>query len=158
MNAALDVLLKDFVSVEWGASLDLIESATGPHVYAIVVESEGHWFPLYVGQTQRLLLRIGDYRQGYFSAATDFRVGEAIVYLIQEKKCQVHFFYRQSTAHQADEKQLIRELLLAGFPLLNFLGGYDFRNANKDVERAFIHRFCDMVLRERWIAARPQIS
>jgi hypothetical protein len=126
MNPGLDSLLKDFMSVEWSACSRSITSGAGTHVYALVVEHESMRFPLYVGQTGRLLGRVGDYQAAQFGAPTDFRVGEAIRYF-GEKKCRVVFLYRPSESHLKDEKLLIRELLLSGYTLLNFLGAFDYR-------------------------------
>ena len=111
-----------------------------------MVSKDNQRFPLYVGQTTRLGGRVGDYIAAQFQAPTDFRVGEAIKHLRNEKHWHVEFLYRQSEAHVQDEKVLIRELLLAGYTLLNFLSSFDYRTATIAEERALVHRFCDMAL------------
>jgi hypothetical protein len=145
-TAPLGSLLNGFVSTEWGACLEAAPTYSGNHVYAIIVTADNSQFPLYVGQTGRLCGRIGDYTTAQFHAPTDFRVGEAIKYLRVQKPCRVDFFYRPSEAHLQDEKGLIREFLLAGYTLLNFLAAFDYKTANRDEERSLVHRFCDMAL------------
>lgn len=145
-SVTLDSLLDGFLSTEWGACLETAPTDLGSHVYAIVVTTQNGRFPLYVGQTGRLGARIGDYATAQFHAATDFRVGEAVKYLRTEKTCRVDFFYRPSEAQMQDEKVLIREFLLAGFTLLNFLAAFDYKTANRDEEQSFVHRFCEMAL------------
>jgi len=142
----LGSLLNGFVSTEWGACLEAAPADSGTHVYVIVVTADNGQFPLYVGQTGRLCGRIGDYTTAQFHAPTDFRVGEAIKYLLTQKPCRVDFFYRPSEAHLQDEKVLIREFLLAGYTLLNFLAAFDYKTANRDEERLLVHRFCEMAL------------
>ncbi|WP_263359655.1 hypothetical protein [Acidicapsa ligni] len=108
--------------------------------------------PLYVGQTRRLLGRVGDYHSAQFYAPTDFCVGEAIKYLRGEKQCRIDFLYRSSESHRKDEKVLIRELLLAGCTLLNVLSSFDYKSAEKSDERLLVHRFFDMALDRARIA------
>ncbi len=148
MNAGLESLFKDFVTVNWTTCGKSLPSEPGTHVYALIIEVGTQTFPLYVGQTGRLLGRIGDYQTAQFAAPTDFRVGEAIKYLTLDKGCTVDFLYRPSTSHLKDEKLLIRELLLSGYTLLNFLGAFDYKGANAADERRVVHRFCDMALRQ----------
>jgi hypothetical protein len=145
-TVTLGSLLNDFVSTGWDACLEAAPADSGTHVYAIIVTGDNSPFPLYVGQTGRLCGRIGDYTMAEFHAPTDFRVGEAIKYLRTQKMCRVDFFYRPSEAHLQDEKVLIREFLLAGYTLLNFLAAFDYKTANRDEERSLVHRFCDMAL------------
>ncbi len=44
------------------------------------------------------------------------------------------------------ERRIIRELIVAGFPLLNSLGSYSYQTADRDEDSHFIRRFCDMAL------------
>jgi hypothetical protein len=146
MKAALDALLKDFKSVTWDACSTSIPGGPGTHVYVMVVRTDDGVFPLYVGLTSRLLGRVGDYQAAQFQAPTDFRVGEAITYLAVEKKCQLDFLFRESATARKDEKLLVRELLLCGYPLLSFLGSFDYKDTTETEERKVVHRFCDMAL------------
>lgn len=152
MNADLETLFKDFVSVPWDGCEQSIASSPGTTVYALIVGKGSQRFPLYVGQTGRLLGRVGDYQTAQFAAPTDFRVGEAIKYLPAEKGCIVDFLYKPSASHLKDEKLLIRELLLSGYVLLNFLGAFDYKWANAADQRKVVHRFCDMALLHTGIA------
>jgi|SRR5665213_2235856 len=145
-SVPLGSLLNGFVPTEWSACLEAAPADSGTYIYVIIVTANNGQFPLYVGQTCRLCGRIGDYVTAQFHAPTDFRVGEAIKYLRTQKSCRVDFFYRPSEAHLQDEKDLIREFLLAGYTLLNFLAAFDYKTANRDEERSLVHRFCDMAL------------
>ncbi len=145
MNPEWETLLRDFIAVQWSACAKALSNVAGRHVYALVVEANGRRFPLYIGQTRRLLGRVGDYQVAQFQAPTDFRVGEAIRYF-SDRKHSVTFMYKQTEFHLKDEKALIRELLLNGCMLLNFLGSFDYNNASVEDERKLVHRFCEMAL------------
>jgi hypothetical protein len=138
--------LNDFTSEEWITCSASPKDVPGNHVYVLVVENSGQSIPLYVGQTSRLAGRIGDYVAAPWSASTDFRVGEAIKYL-RDKGCTLHFHYKVSSEHTKAEKDMIRDLLLSGHLLLNFLGGYDYTTAKKEDERKIVHLFCDTILK-----------
>jgi hypothetical protein len=151
MTAALDALLKEFTSVAWDSCSSLVPGSAGPHLYVLIVRTDSGFFPLYVGQTGRLLGRVGDYQAAQFQAPTDFRVGEAISYLAVERNRRLDFLFRQSTSPRQEEKRLIRELLLCGYTLLNFLGGFDYHDTNAADERKHVHRFCEMALNQERI-------
>jgi hypothetical protein len=142
----LDALLSGFVTVGWSSCLEAIPSEAGTHIYVLLVRVGDDAIPLYVGQTCRLAGRIGDYQTAQFQAPTDFRVGEAVRYLTGPKGCQVDLLYRTSASRRKDEKLLIRELLLSGYTLLNFLGAFDYNETSAVAEREIVHRFCDMML------------
>jgi len=146
MNTDLESLFDTFESVDWGSCHSSIPNGSGTHIYALIVGTGTQRFPLYVGQTRQLLGRVGDYQAASFHAPTDFRVGDAIRYLTVERHCNMDFLYRPSASHLKDEKLLIRELLLSGYPLLNFLGAFDYRVTNAADERKIIHKFCEMAL------------
>jgi hypothetical protein len=163
MSDALKSLLKDFISVEWSACPNVLAAGSATHVYALIADTGSECFPLYVGQTRRLLGRVGDYEAAQFKAPTDFRVGRAIQYLTAKKKCRVDFRYRPSASHLKDEKLLIRELLLSGYILLNFLGAFDYNDTIEENELVLVHRFCDMAIlhaqiTQRWGYPEPSLS
>jgi hypothetical protein len=99
--------------------------------------------PFYVGQTNRLLGRMNDYRLANFTACTDFCVGEAIKYL-RSKNYQIKVRYNPSPDPPRQEKTIIRRLLVAGVWLVNALPRYEYQTGSESDERLLIQRFCDM--------------
>lgn len=83
---------------------------------------------------------------GQFSAATDFKVGEAIEY-IKQKGYGVTVFYNASDEIEKEEKRLIYELGMR-FKLLNDLRGYNYLTAREDEERKKIQDFVDQILKD----------
>jgi hypothetical protein len=101
--------------------------------------------PFYAGQTCRLKERMEDYAGCSFQACTDFRVGSAAKYLA---KCgfEVTVRYRKADKPRIAEKALIRDLVLAGYRLLNSLPAFDYSASRVNEELAHVHRFCDMLI------------
>ena len=89
-----------------------------------------------------------DYCGALFAACTDFRVGEAVKYLKNEKSLRIVVRYRSSEFPRKDEDSIIRELQLSGVRLLNDLISYDYRTANCEEERAAVKKFCDILFSE----------
>ena len=118
----------------------------GDCVYVFFWAGGGATQPFYVGQTKRLANRMDDYLDPSFYAATDFKVGEAANYLRHAKGLRIFVRHTRSQDSLKDEKEVIRELQLAGVRLLNDFVGYDYHKADKRQERADIHRFCDVLL------------
>jgi hypothetical protein len=127
-----------------------VVSFPGPpdgYLYVLFWNAGDTEVPFYVGQTNRLSGRIKDYCSAQFSACTDFRVGEAARYFIGTKRWRVVVKYRPSTDARQDEYNLIRELQLSGFRLLNDLLSYDYRVANVDSERSAVQTFCEVMIK-----------
>jgi len=99
--------------------------------------------PFYVGQTNRLLGRMNDYRLANFTACTHFCVGEAIRYL-RSKHYQIRVRYNPSPDPPRQEKAIIRRLLVCGVWLVNCLPRYEYRTATETDERLIVQRFCEM--------------
>jgi hypothetical protein len=116
------------------------------YVYVFCWIRDGVESAFYVGQTKRLAGRMNDYRLAQFAACTDFRVGEAVRYLRDTKKCRIVVRYKVSTDIRKDEYSVIRELHLSGVRLLNDFSSYDYRMANETEERAAVQGFCDVIL------------
>ena len=100
-----------------------------------------------MGETASLVRRFGDYEYRDFYAATDFKVGEAIRFFC-DLGHKVRFGYRKSDHRAVEEKRIIRELIVAGFRLLNSLPGYAYETADREDERDIVKRFCEMLLRQ----------
>ena len=90
---------------------------------------------------------MGDYGARSFSAATDFKVGEAIT-VFEEAGYSVEVFYRLTSNSIFDEKELIREVQFTGYHILNELSGYSYLLGDKDAERGNVNRFSQMLIRE----------
>ena len=90
-----------------------------------------------------------DYCAASFAACTDFRVGEAIRYF-RMKECAITLLYKASCNPKSDERELIRELQVTpGVLLLNGLAAYDYRNSSAETERAYIQRFCNLLISKK---------
>jgi hypothetical protein len=101
--------------------------------------------PFYVGETESFVGRMTDYLRAGFGAATDFEVGEAIRYLVQNG-IRVRVGYQEHPDRQGARKaesELIVHLRREGVPLLNDVKGYDYRAAIEADERSRVHQFCD---------------
>lgn len=86
-----------------------------------------------------------DYCKAHFKASTDFRVGEAICYLRQHYRIVLK--YKPTGEPKLQERTIIRDLHLSGALLLNDLGGYNYRTAERDEQREIIRRFCDVLVK-----------
>jgi len=100
-------------------------------VYVFCWKTDKGPVPFYVGESGRLAKRIcDDYRTKYFTAPTDFCVGEAAAHLIS-KGHQLVVFYRASSDRRPDrrkeERALIRSLQLEGRRLLNCFPRYCYQ-------------------------------
>lgn len=102
--------------------------------------------PFYIGESSRNVGRIGDYLSARFTAATDFKVGEAIRYL-QFEGYEVEIKFKDSSDRKAEEKALIINLRKS-YILLNDLNGYDYRTANESEERSRIRAFIDKIINQ----------
>ncbi len=118
----------------------------GDIVYIIGVIHKSKFFPFYIGQSSRNIGRFGDYVSAKFSASTDFKVGEAVRYLMK-KNYEVSIKYKESENKTMEESQLISNYK-EKFPLLNDLKGYDYRKSDEEDERNKIHNFIDDYIRK----------
>lgn len=114
----------------------------------VIVDSNEKIIPFYVGESSRNIGRIGDYVSAKFSASTDFKVGEAIKYLLQ-KKIKIKFLFKESENRKSEEKRLIEEYenflteKYGDLKLLNHFDGYNYKNAEENKERQKIREFVD---------------
>jgi hypothetical protein len=110
-------------------------------VYVIGVSTDSDFHPFYVGQSSRNIGRFGDYISAKFSAATDFKVGQAIEFLTNNG-FKVEFKYRSTLDRLMEEKELINSIN----PILNTIKGYDYKNSDYTVELRNIQEFL-----QKWI-------
>lgn len=150
-----ELLLREvgkFAQVDWataatGVPATVDTNARLTYVYVLVAEKDGMRVPFYIGQTTRLAGRVKDYKYGGFKAATDFRVNRAIQFFEEKPhECNIKLLYREFEAHKIEERRLIEEFFLHGFPLLNHLDSYQYGSTKPDIEEKPIQRFCAMAL------------
>jgi hypothetical protein len=142
-------MFADFDSLEYPVDVRGLGEFPGrgtSHVYAIFCVVEGREIPIYIGRTTRLSERMGDYWSKNFAAPTDFRVGEAIVYLRDEKKLRILVRYKQCSQPARDEYVAIRNLQTSGTRLLNDLTSYRYKDADPTEERGAVRSFCDILI------------
>jgi hypothetical protein len=123
------------------------------YVYVLSYVLNGVEIPFYVGESGRFGERMEDYECAAFKCPTDFKVGIAIRYLRDECGLKVVVRYEQSDNRKSVEQGLIRDCLLSGYRLLNFLPGYDYNASNAEQESAYVRAFCDLLLNRNANAA-----
>lgn len=128
-------LTADFDAVDFPPQGGNLPGRGEGYVYVLCWKANGRDVLFYVGQTTRLQERMNDYQNAQFAASTDFRVGEAIRYLRDQRSLRIVARYKKSTDQSIDEYALIRDLQLSGLRLLNSLPSYDYHKADKDEER-----------------------
>lgn len=117
------------------------------YVLCLIKKDEEKEVPFYVGETEVLCRRLGEYVVAQFSAETDFKVGEAIKYF-KEKGCRVVVRWEhvgqlsQILKRRREEKKLINGLMWKGYKLLNALKGFSYITADENAERERIGQFC----------------
>jgi len=142
----LESVAANFHAVDFSSDADDLPGPGERQVYVLCWKSGGTEVPFYVGETNRLRGRMGDYQSAQFAACTDFRVGEAIRYLRDRRGLRIVLRYRETVDPRKDESALIRDLQLSGLRLLNSLPSYNYQEADKDEERRTVQRFCEMLL------------
>jgi hypothetical protein len=101
--------------------------------------------PFYVGETNRFEARMFDYVIATFGSATDFKVGEAVRFLVEVGNARVTVGYDECadrTAGRKLERNYIKRMHSEGFRLINDLKGYDYRTATDADERTRVQEFC----------------
>ena len=117
-------------------------------VYAIYFQVHDKDTYFYVGESSRHIGRLGDYLSAQFSAPTDFKVGEAIKYLLSIGY-EVGVKYKESQSRKVDEKSVLDELR-KNSKMLNDLPGYDYKTADEMKEKLKIHDFIRSLFREEF--------
>jgi len=125
------------------------------YIFYFKVKAGGDDIPLYVGETSRGVGRFGDYISAKFTAATDFKVGEAIRYLTS-LGFSVRIKYKEFSNRKMEEKTIIN-LLQSKSRLLNELEGFQYKNANEHDERLKIKNFIDILVQEKGIKKNDSV-
>jgi len=115
-------------------------------VYVLLFVLNGLEKPFYVGQTMRFAGRMDDYFWAQFTASTDFKVGESIKHLRDERGCQIIVRHKPSSNRLDEEKAIIRQLSKEKFPLLNSCPNYDYKTASEDDVLEAIRGYCDKLI------------
>jgi len=139
-------LLADFHAVDFPPREGDLPRRGEGHAYVLCWKANSRDVPFYVGQTNRLQERMSDFQSAQFAACTDFRVGEAIRYLRDQRSLRIVVRYKVSKDPVKDEYTLIRDLQLSGLRLLNSLPSYDYLKADHHEELRTVQRFCEMLL------------
>lgn len=134
------MIYPDFKDIEFPKSSDIVYILYFRH------QDDGIDIPFYVGESSRHFGRFGDYISANFTAATDFKVGEAIKY-IQSFKFHVGAQYKETNNRKEEEKQIIKELS-EDYLLLNDLAGFHYSSANIHEEKIRIHNFVGRIINE----------
>jgi hypothetical protein len=113
-------------------------------VYILYFVKDAERIPFYIGESSRNVGRFGDYVSANFTAATDFKVGEAIRYL-RLHKFEVRITYNDTLQRKKDEEACLRELR-GKHRLLNDLPGYNPKKADQAQERFKVHDFMKEII------------
>lgn len=111
-------------------------------VYVLCFSDTTRCVPFYVGQTKRFWGRMDDYYWAEFAAATDFRVGEAVRFLIRKGEILVR--YKSCVNSREEERRLINEHGKEN--LINGLSPYDYKTADAGAERERVCKFLNELL------------
>jgi hypothetical protein len=106
--APIAALFSEFQTFAWTDCPSRVPKDLQGCVYALFLTRGELCVPFYVGQTENLLRRAGDYEYKDFTACTDFKVGVAIQYLTRRHGCKIELLAKESASRKDDEKYLIR--------------------------------------------------
>jgi hypothetical protein len=90
---------------------------------------------------------MGTYYTAGFAATTDFKVGQAVKYLMG-KGHTVVVAYSQHNDRKREERRLLAEARQKGFRLLNDIAGYNYKTSDRQQVLQAIQSFCDTLLAE----------
>jgi len=84
--------------------------------------------PFYVGESAKIVARLGDYARASFAAATDFKVGRTLR-LLEEIGYEILVEIEWTSDRKARESELTERH--SDRPLLNYLVGYNYTTAKE---------------------------
>lgn len=129
--------------------IQLPKFPSAPGVYTLFARRDSIRIPIYVGESNNVRRRLGEYIVAAFSATTDFIVGEAILYLQDagvEIEAEIAIFNGDDKERKRMEEDTIDRLLKSGLVLLNRDAenrGFNYRTADKEIERKRLQSFVD---------------
>jgi hypothetical protein len=130
---------KEYQTISFPANSDII--------YIIGIEEKDRFIPIYVGESSRNIGRFGDYISAQFSAATDFKVGVAVKYLMEKRGYKVVIKYKNSSNRRKEQDDVIQDIKMDGFRLLNDLKGYKYKAAKQDEQIRKIEDFIEEIIK-----------
>ncbi len=107
-------------------------------VYVIHAVREGHRIPFYVGESEKIIARLGDYARASFRAPTDFKVGRT-ARLLGKRNYDILVEIEWTLDRKTRELELIERH--SDQPLLNRVQGYDYKTMSKDEYMAVLEKF-----------------
>lgn len=102
---------------------------TGGVAYVIYAARGDDKIPIYVGESEKVIARLGDYVRAQFGAPTDFKVGRT-ARLLEERGYEILVEIEKTPDRRARERELIEKH--GDRPLLNSIASYDYKTANED--------------------------
>ncbi|MEO6322720.1 MAG: hypothetical protein ABIR56_18740 [Polaromonas sp.] len=147
MSVACTLPLVPISSLDFSGFTELAfpENADIGYVLCFKRKGSSDCVPFYVGESARHVGRFGDYVAANFTAATDFKVGQAVKQL-RAHGCEVLILYKTTNDRKAEEKFLIREYEKNGLQLLNRLSGYSYTTAKEPDEQRRVKEFTTQIL------------
>lgn len=107
-------------------------------VYVIYAARQGRRIPFYVGESAKIIARLGDYARASFEAPTDFKVGRT-ARLLEERNYDILVGIEWTLDRRTRERELIERH--SDRPLLNRVQGYDYKTMSKDEYMAVLEKF-----------------
>jgi len=132
---------KNFISIEFPDNICA--------VYILYIQARSKEIPFYVGETNSLAERMGNYSKANFTASTDFKVGEAIKYF-REKDYKVIVKFKSTEKKKEEQDNIIKDFQRTGLRLLNELRNYKYKLADIEEERQKVREFCDVILKNNF--------
>jgi hypothetical protein len=126
-------------------------------VYVVFLIVSGKEIPFYIGETGRFTGRMSDYYTASFSAATDFKVGKAVKYLM-EKGYRIIVACKKHDDRKVEEDRLVAEARAEKRLLLNDLPGYNYRTADEKQEHEAIQQFCNSLIDKEEALANQRLD
>lgn len=115
-----------------------LSNYSGSGAYVIYAARGGDKIPFYVGESAKIVARLGDYARASFQAATDFKVGRT-VRLLEERGYEILVEIEWTSDRKARESELIKRH--GDRSLLNSVAGYDYKTAKEDEELSRLEEY-----------------
>ena len=113
----------------WISLSDYFSTYSNSGVYVIYAAKEGDRVPFYIGQSNNIAGRLGDYARASFKAPTDFRV-RSTAELLQQAGYEIVIEIERTAEPRAKENELLEKY--KDRPLLNWVDSYDYNTTHED--------------------------